>query len=661
MHIIECHFEFSGYDDHLVKAGTSVYLWNLVRQFRASGHRVGAVTPSHGLLPRLRDEGHRLTDLGWCRTERIPVRLDPATWPDQPDEVTLTVTARAWQLTVEGIEVVLLDGDPLDRFSDVFYPPRRLEGVDLAYLKPLVFQVMAARYLADRVAPGAVVHLHEPVYHYLLPAALSTHGFTVVSTVQTNLPVNTQVYGPQTRALLAHLGADPGAAEGLADPALDDDLHRTMRAYLPRTLLYSDGPHRPGHDYVSVLALVVRTASAMDFLSSGQLEHAITQGGTPFEQLFRELAVRRELVAHRERLVVGGCAIGDEWHTVERGPRRRRTTLSALGLDPDLPTIYHNGRYQVDHKGIRELLRGLRMLLDGGVRANVLIHLLSGGPIDDEDLTALAEDHPDLVRASDAPMTQAELMDWAASSDICVFPAKFEMDTFLMAQGEAMAAGAVPLATAQQGTRHFRHRFDLADPDATGLALPRSFRVDDRLLAAAVHDGLRRLVALVAADDELVTALRARSVAVARQFTWGRVAERFLAVFTACRTGTRPADATPPDRPLSLDASAPLGHATVRPAPDGVEVAWAGPRAGTVEAVTLVEDGGVEVVALEPGPDGRWTGRIAGPSHRPVAVLITAPDGRCVWAEARAPHDGGTAADGRDPTDCDVRRTSASA
>jgi len=35
----------------------------------------------------------------------------------------------------------------------------------------------------------------------------------------------------------------------------------------------------------------------MDFLSDGQLDHFLTQAETPFEQLFEQLAVRRELRA----------------------------------------------------------------------------------------------------------------------------------------------------------------------------------------------------------------------------------------------------------------------------------------------------------------------------------------------------------------------------
>lgn len=83
-----------------------------------------------------------------------------------------------------------------------------------------------------------------------------------------------------------------------------------------------------------------------------------------------------------------------------------------------------------------------------------------------------------------------------------------------------MACGAVPVATAQRGMRHFGHAFDLSDPSATGLALPRSFRVDDPLLTDAIHDGLSRMPALVREEPARVAAMRARAVATARRFTW---------------------------------------------------------------------------------------------------------------------------------------------
>jgi len=617
VHIIECHFEYSGFDDHLVKAGTPIYLWNLSQQFVAAGHRVSAVTPAHGLLESLRDK-HDVVDLEWRLDERVPVRLDPAVWPRFGEQVTLPVTARAHRMRVAGVDIVLLSGGALDEHPDTFYPPTEIEGRDLSFLKPLVFQVAAARYLADNAEPGTVVHLHEPLYHYLLPAALAGRGLTVVSTVQTNMPVNKKVYGPEVRSVLGHLGADVRVVDGLADPPLDSALHKAMRSYLPRTLLYQDYPD----DYVSMLGLVVRSVAALDFLSEGQVDHALSQAGTPFEQLFGQLAVGRELRRRADMLVVGGCAIGDEWLAVERDDDRRKRTLAGLGLDPALPTIYHNGRYSVQHKGLRELFRALRRLLDDGERCNVLLHCLSSSRLDDPDLTGLVGAHPTLVHLRTDPMDPAELVDWAASSDISVFPSKFEMDTFLMAMGEAMAAGAVPIATAQRGMRHFRHSFDLDDPAATGLAVPRSFRVDDDLLTGAVHAGLRQLLDLMRTEPARFEQIRARAVEVGRGFTWAEVARRFLAIFQACSVGIAPPAVRLAD-PVPLPDA---GAGSVEPAGDGLRVRWSAPDAARIEVVA-----GAEVHVLDAAEDGSFAGTV--PAHTGAAVLVTRHDGRSAWAE----------------------------
>ncbi|MFJ4684271.1 glycosyltransferase [Streptomyces sp. NPDC088789] len=643
MRIIECHFEFTGFDDHLVKAGTSVYLWNLVRQFKAAGHETGAVTAAHGLLDVIAEK-HAITELDWRFADRIPVRLDPAEWPGFPETVTLDVTARAHQITVDGIDIVLLSGDLLDNHPDSLYPPRELKGHSLDFLKPLVFQVVAARYVREQVPAGTVVHLHEPFYHYLLPGLLAGRGFHVVSTVQTNMAVNTKVYGPEVRGVLQSQGAEASVADGLADPPLDSPLERAMRAFLPRTLLYHDYPERPGHDYITMLGLVVRSVAAMDFLSEGQLDHALTQAGTPFEQLFQRLSVRRELRAREQLLVVGGCAIGDEWLDVRRDDKVRKRTLSGLGLNPELPTIYHNARYSVQHKGQQELFKGVRGLLDEGGRCNVLLHCLAPQPPQDPDLTELAASYPELVRVETGPMSNAEIKDWAVSSDFCVFPSKFEMDTFLMAMGEAMASGCVPVATAQRGMRHFRHSFELDAPGATGLALPRSFRVDDPLLAEAVHTGLARMLNLWHRDPRRVEALRARAVEVGRSFTWKAAAERFLAVFAACVAGSPPVDAVPAGHDLvrvGVVGATPFdaGHGSARRAHGhGVDVRWYAPHASRVELVPADPEGEVTVLAR----DGEeFTGTAPGPAaDHALAVLVTGPDGRSAWSEVAVPASG---------------------
>ena len=537
--IIECDFEFSGYDDHLVKAGTSVYLWNLCRQFRAAGHRVTALTPAHGLLGLLR-ERHEVRTLGWHWREDVPVRVDPAIWPDSGGQVVVPAAVSAHQAEIEGVRIVFLAGGMLDDHTDSFYPPAELEGRGLGFLKPLIFQVAATRFLLDTAAPGCVLHLHEPAYHYVIAAALGRggrndgpggHALVTVSTVQTNMPVNTKVYGPEVRGLVSPLGGDPGVTAGLTDPPVPP----ALREFLPAALLSDELPERPGHDYVSLLGLVARCADALDFLSPGQLEHALDRAGGPFEQIFTGFSARRELLARQDRLFVGGCAIGDEWLHLERSEAGRKQTLTSLGLDPGLPTVYHNARYMVQHKGQQEMFRAIARLLGDGERFNALLHCLAPHPPADPDIDLLVHRYPDLVRIVTGPMTQPELAEWALASDLCLFPSKFEMDTFLMARGEAMAAGAVPIATAQQGMRHFGHAFDLADPAATGLALPRSFRINDPVLTGALCDGMADLLRLMRDDPGRFQGLRERAVEVARQFSWRQTAERFIEIFAAAK------------------------------------------------------------------------------------------------------------------------------
>ena len=537
MKVIECHLEFGGFDDRLVKGGISVYLWNLCRALRRRGTPVSALTASHGLLTYLK-QGHTLQDLGWRDQHAVDIPLDPAIWPRHGAVTRLHFATTAHRLQVADIDITLLDDPLLRSHPDTFYPPYEAKGRDLTFLKPLAFQVAAARYLRANAEPGTVVHLHEPLYHYLMPAVLAQAGVCSVSTVQSNMPVNKKVYGPEVRALLRYLGASPDVVSGIYDPDLDSPRLRAIRAALPLTKLFNEYPERPGHDYISLLGVVAASCDALDFLSPGQLEHVVTQVDTPCEELFQHLTVRRVFRRDPRRLVVSGCAIGDSWFHAQRDPGGRRQTLTGLGLDPALPTVFHNARYAVDHKGQHEAALGLRAFLESGHRVNVLLHCLSARPLEDAILDDLVRDFPDLVRLETRQMSRAELEGWALASDLCLYPSKFEMDTFLLGMGEAMACGAIPIATAQAGMRHFGHGpAPEGDPDATGLALPRSFRPDDPLLARAVRDGLERMLRLLRDQPDKAAELRDRARRRARTFTWERVAERILAIFDDVRTG----------------------------------------------------------------------------------------------------------------------------
>jgi glycosyltransferase AcbS len=541
LNVIECHLEFGGFDDRLVKGGISVYLWNLCLALQHQGASVSALTASHGLLTYL-EQRYTLQDLGWYDEHAVDVPLDPAVWLRHGAVTRLQFATTAYRLRVADLDIILLDDPLLRSYPETFYPPYDAKGRDLTFLKPLAFQVAAARYLRENAESSTVVHLHEPLYHYLMPAALAQAGVHTISTVQSNMPVNKKVYGPEIRALLGYLGASPDTVSGLRDPDMDSPRLRAIRAALPLTKLYNEYPERPGHDYVSLLGMVAAGCDALDFLSPGQLEHVATQADTPCEELFQHLAVRRVLRRDPRRLVVGGCAIGDSWFHAERDPIRRRRVLTGLGLDPALPTVFHNARYAVDHKGQHEAALGLRALLESGQQVNALLHCLSARPLEDAILEDLVRDFPALVRLKTQPMTREELEGWALAADLCLYPSKFEMDTFLLGMGEAMACGAIPIATAQAGMRHFGHGpFPEEDPDDTGLALPRSFRPDDPLLAQAVHDGLERMLRLLRDRPDKVAELRERARRRVKTFTWDLVAKRFLDMFDDVRTGRLPA------------------------------------------------------------------------------------------------------------------------
>ncbi len=107
-----------------------------------------------------------------------------------------------------------------------------------------------------------------------------------------------------------------------------------------------------------------------------------------------------------------------------------------------------------------------------------------------------------------------------------------------------MAAGAVPIATAQRGMAHFGHVADpLAGPDAegaTGFAVNRSFAEDDPLLADALARRIHQAAALLREQPEQYRRLRANAVANARQFTWEHAANLHLAAFAPLLEGRRP-------------------------------------------------------------------------------------------------------------------------
>jgi hypothetical protein len=146
----------------------------------------------------------------------------------------------------------------------------------------------------------------------------------------------------------------------------------------------------------------------------------------------------------------------------------------------------HDVLYRTDSKGDITLVSpaatrllvidSIDQVIGRGLKANFIVRCLSGAGIDNPYFHEVAKRYAGKVHLEWRQVDEPRLFAYAASSDFCIYPSKFEMDTFLIAQGEAMVCGAVPIATAQYGMAHFGHVEDPLDGPyaecATGFARP---------------------------------------------------------------------------------------------------------------------------------------------------------------------------------------------
>lgn len=201
-------------------------------------------------------------------------------WPGHPAELDLHLTTRAHRLRHEGVDIYFLSDEYLDLLPERIYPARASEGRDLAFFKPLVFQVSGLRFLRAHFGDEpAVVQAYEPYYHYLLPPVLRTDPrFLVVSTLASNMPINQQIHRPQLERLLRLFGADTDVdLDRLADPPAHGALAEAMAAHLPSTHL-ADPRIADG---ISYFALVAATSDLLDFLTPGSWTSTPPSGTPP--------------------------------------------------------------------------------------------------------------------------------------------------------------------------------------------------------------------------------------------------------------------------------------------------------------------------------------------------------------------------------------------
>jgi hypothetical protein len=547
--IVLVAFEALGFDPRMMRGGTAGLVWNLACEYVRAGREVVVVTPAHGCVAHLARR-HELGPVAWHNEESLPVALDPALWKGFSPELDVPLHTGAAGLRHDGVQVYLLGNELLDRFPESFYPANELIGHDLAALKPLAFQAAALQFLEEFAAPGPViVQAVEPLYTYLVCAAYAGRADRLVlATVAMNPSATGTVYRPQLQRVLSEFDVALDLDE-YADPP-DDALRRRMRRYLRPS--HERGEQRVGD--ISYHALVAGTADLLDYVSPGQRDYAATYDGSPTARLFvgsRTASVLRRRV---DRQIVGGAGLPDFWLAADPGAIDRATVLGGLGLDPTLPTFFHAARFDPNHKGQLELMRAVEAVLADGVAANFVVHCAVGAAgateqVGSPELQRIADRFPRNVHLSWRMVAEPDLYPTAATADFCVFPSKFELDGFLITMGEAMALGAVPIATAQQTLAHFRHALPLSHPDATGLSVPRSFRADDDLLVAALVDVLRTAVRLYTEDPAWYAALSSNARRLARTFTWRRAAAVRLAAVDALLAG-RPVGEDPVRRAI---------------------------------------------------------------------------------------------------------------
>lgn len=501
MHIVKFAFECGGFDSRLMRGGLSLSAWHIATGLARRGHRVSIVTPAHGKIGYLRDR-YGLEDLDYRHDYTLPLILDRRVWRGFPAVAELRLSTRASRMTCDGVDVYFLSNEHLDLLPGRLYPAGASEGRDLGFFKPLVFQIDAIRF-ADETFPDEelIVQTYEPLYSYLAPLAYRGQPRRpVVTTIASNMPLGLRVHRSQVEEALSILG-------------------RSLDALLP------ERPRRDAH--LRVFDVVSLCSDGISFMSDGQRElyAASPAAGTMF---------------------VGGCGISDEWLGRDPASVDRDATLRSLGLDPELPTFLHSARYSVRHKGQVELITAIDRLLASERSANFVLRMPLGardGRSQDVDpyFAEVAGRYPGNVHLSWEMIDNIDLYPYAAAADFCVFPSKFELDTFLIAQGEAMACGAVPIATAQRGTRHYLHHLDLEEHGATGLALRPSFADDDPLLVDDLLRQIGQAIIIFQNKPELYAKLSRNSARVARRFTWPAAVERHLRGFArVAAAGLRP-------------------------------------------------------------------------------------------------------------------------
>ncbi|HLE10427.1 MAG: hypothetical protein A2504_15940 [Bdellovibrionales bacterium RIFOXYD12_FULL_39_22] len=529
MHIVECFIEAGGFDYNLIRGGISVYIWNLARKFKQHGHKVSVVTAANGQIPYLKSKYH-LKELNYKHQYVLPLVLDQAIWKNHPAQVDISLSTKAFQVEIDGVEFYFLSNEYLDMYPASCFPPYESKGKELGFFKPIVYQVDAIEFIKQYFKnEKCYLHAHEPYYQYLFPLAFRDDNLkAMISTVQSNMPINKKIYRPKLEKILSLLGISVDLDQYMDKLDEQDPEVIKMRKTLPITHLFYNYDDKK---YINFYSLMLDHSDKIDFLSEGHLEFYTSFANTPFEFFFKKLKVSHFVEKKREKLFVGWCGTSDEWLSKAPDKSGRKKTLDALGLKDNLPTFYHNARFAINHKGQYELMQAIDRFLSAGGEANFIVRCLCSKGIEFPYFHEVKNKFPHNVYLEWETKAVETLMRHVSASDFCIFPSKFEMDTFLIAQGEAMFFGLVPIATNQKGMQHWNHHLPIEHLEATGFALKRSFEENDQQLVAEIVDRIRDAIALKQDAAETYVKLSNNSKELAKKYSWEHAAQAHLDAF----------------------------------------------------------------------------------------------------------------------------------
>ena len=459
MTLTNVYFDAAGFDPRMIKGGPSHFVWNLAHSIAANREDSALLIPSHGELELfIQDWGFE--NIWEMTVPTLELPLEPDIWPT-PSNLCISGILTLWKGTIQGVEVFVIDHYLLRAYRDSYFPPYETKGKDLGFFKPLVFQILCLHVLLNSGYFSTIepIIFHEPYYHFLMIHILALKGYeNLFSVIHSNMPLEKRFYFPTLQPVgrIFGLELDCDYPQRTNNPAIS-----FMESILPSTHLHY--PQGEGI-FIPIMLWPLRDSLRILFLNEGHRQFVIHQSHTPMENLISKLPLHTDL----KKIEITSGILG--------------ACLNALWLEGNIPKrnnerstkFFHSGRWAPGHKGQFELLEAVQRFVRDNTDSDssFILHFLG---LDEKTKSLLNEqiNNSPRVVILNQTLDQKALKQFYQECDFCIFPSKFEMETFFMSIGEAMTQGCIPISTIQIGTQHWWSTL----PDSIlGLWLTRSFQ-----------------------------------------------------------------------------------------------------------------------------------------------------------------------------------------